>query len=245
MVGGLITRESGICPRPDFSFVPGIFALGTNRDICTSWSYRLVQIFPHKDASGPPPTHSVQMPHICTGGGSAWYKCGVGTFVPGGDTPRYKCGRHLYPTTRYKPPSPRPWIFEVLPTQLSPILLCLSSSSSFSIVLISFFILLSSHISLDLLCRAPGGAGRPVDGAQAAGVAKAGGRRGCPGGADAEAGSIWRFCELALILWWFLCWFCEEHVIFVVILWICDCDSCDDSCKYMIVNRVVIFVRWI
>jgi hypothetical protein len=34
---------------------------------------------------------------------------------------------------------------------------------------------------------------------------------------------------------------CDIEVIFVVILWICDCDLCDDSCKYMIVNRVVIF----
>jgi hypothetical protein len=55
------TRESGICLLPDFSFVSGIFAPGTNEGIHTSWSHRLVQMPPHKGPSGPPLTHPVQM----------------------------------------------------------------------------------------------------------------------------------------------------------------------------------------
>jgi hypothetical protein len=57
------------------------------------------------------------------------------------------------------------------------------SSSSFSLVLFSFFILLSSHISLDLPRRAPGRANR-----------RCGGRRGgrwCGVRRRGEAGSIW------------------------------------------------------
>jgi hypothetical protein len=60
------TRESNICSRADFSFVPGIFAPGTNTLICTGWIHYLVQMSPHRGASGPPP-NSVQMAHICTG----------------------------------------------------------------------------------------------------------------------------------------------------------------------------------
>ena len=47
------TSESGICPRADLTFVPGIFATGTNVNICTGWGGRAL-VRPH-------------VSHICTG----------------------------------------------------------------------------------------------------------------------------------------------------------------------------------
>jgi hypothetical protein len=76
-----------------------------NNDICAGWSHRPVQMPPHRGAVGPPPTHPVQMPHICTGW---WLQPGtnvlashlyraepppdinVATFVPGKKKAHYK-----------------------------------------------------------------------------------------------------------------------------------------------------------
>jgi hypothetical protein len=63
----ITTRESGICPWPNFSLIPDIFAPGINVLICTGWSHRPVQMASHMGTSGPPSRHPIQMPHICTG----------------------------------------------------------------------------------------------------------------------------------------------------------------------------------
>jgi hypothetical protein len=86
--------------------------------------------------------------HICTGWGYA----------------SVQMWRHLYwatqpPDTSLPPCAPQ--FFKSSPPNYL-LFYCLSSSSSFSIVLISFSILLSSHISLDPPCRASGGADRPA-----------------------------------------------------------------------------------
>jgi hypothetical protein len=79
------TRESGICPWSDFSFVPGIFP-STNEGICTGWG-------------GPedrPPTRPVH-PHLYWVGASPGTN--VPTFVPGLAYTTFILGQD---TTRYK-----------------------------------------------------------------------------------------------------------------------------------------------
>jgi hypothetical protein len=69
------TRESGICPWVDFSFVLSISTPDTNEGICTGWE-------------GRPPTCLVR-PHLYRVGASTGTN--AGTFVPGRISTRYKC----------------------------------------------------------------------------------------------------------------------------------------------------------
>jgi hypothetical protein len=77
---------------PDFSFVPGIFAIGTNENICTGWSHCPVQMSSHRSMSRHPSPHQYKCLTFVPSGGSARYKCVGLTFIPGRATTRYKCG---------------------------------------------------------------------------------------------------------------------------------------------------------
>jgi hypothetical protein len=149
------TRESGIYPWLDFSYVPRIFAP-------YKWGhlYRLE------------PPHSTNVPSQGRVGASSnppgtnvshLYR----THLYRVDTPRYKCdiciGQPNHPVqasllapSQFSKSSPPSYLlfYSVFPF--------LPHSPS----LIYFFVLHSSHISLDLPCRAPGGGERPAGGAR-------------------------------------------------------------------------------
>jgi hypothetical protein len=97
------------------------------------------------------------------------------------------------------------------------------------------FLLIFLHSLLSHLSHSPCRTGSDwTSGAQAGGRQR-GGLEWRPGG------TVWWFCELVMIFVLILWKTCDIEVI----LLIHDCDLCDDSCKYTIVNRVIIFVRWI
>jgi hypothetical protein len=99
----------------------------------------------------------------------------------------------------------------------------------FLLIFLSFHFFL--HSLLSHLSHSPCMTGRDWT-SSAQSSARRTGRRAPAWRSRVEAG------RLGLVILWRTC---DIEVIFVVILWICDCDLCDDSCKYMIVNRVVIF----
>jgi hypothetical protein len=163
---------------------------------------------PHKDASGPPPTHSIQMPHICTGKGTNVriahsYRVRI---RPGTNAGDICTGKPNHPV-QASLPAP----LTIFSKSCLLFYFVFHSSSSFSLVLTFLFILLFSHISVDLPCKASGSAGR-----RRSGGCWRGGRghrsraRLSAGGVEVgRADRFGDFVNLALILWWILCWFCE------------------------------------